>query len=677
MTIEDRQTDIDPEARKNSTAAIGNAVRSVPAPTIPSPAPAISEVTAPAIAFSVGSLPVSGGELDQCAIGSVIVGRYLIEKKLGQGGMGVVYLGRDRRLMDKRVVVKILLGEFVGNEWTIRKFLQEKEALTRANHPGIVGILDAGELPGGQPFLVMEYIDGVTLHDAITPGGVDLKRAGNLIRQIGSALAAAHSNGIYHRDLKPENIMLQCLSGGEEQVRIIDFGIAKVHNSLVSEHTVAGRFGTYVYMSPEQFRVEEITVASDVYSMGAIAYEVVTGHAPFNPKSFKHLGDMYSAGVQVPPRELRRELPERAQKLILKALSQRPQDRFQNAVEFGDALAQALIENRKVRERTVSWKGVLKRRQVRASSPRDSPGQATSSKTSRLQESSPEATLGPASSVDATVPLAISDQAALRQASSGRATVRQPSLRQLSFGQGSLRRVGLPVAVVVVAALAVVSLAGLIAPVIWGGPKKPDNKGSFESPMAAIPGAANTALPVVPRNSLTYYLTVQKGSGGQNNEGVESSAAETFESGDRFRLNVLAAKPGYLYVLNEGEAANGTKSLTMIYPTPKVDENSQKLEGGQQVQTDWNQFGGKPGIEQFWIIWSVEPLEQFEAARDAAFRVRNRGRISDAVVVNRVREFLTASEKSESEPGTDNANNRTVIRGNANLLVKLLELNHR
>lgn len=655
MTLEDRQTDIDPEARKNSAAAIVSPVRSVPVPTIPAPGAAVLELPAATIAPPVSSSPTSSGELDRCAIGSLIVGRYLIEKKLGQGGMGAVYLGRDRRLMDRRVVVKVLLGEFVGDEWVIRKFLQEKEALTRANHPGIVGILDAGELPGGKPFLVMEYIDGVTLHDAIPPGGIDLKRAGNLIRQIGSALAAAHSNGIYHRDLKPENIMLQCLSGGEEQVRIIDFGIAKVHNSLVSDHTVAGRFGTYVYMSPEQFRVEEITSASDVYSMGAIAYEAVTGHAPFNPKGFKHLGDMYSAGVKVPPRELRRELPERAQKLILKALAQRPQDRFQNAVEFGDALAQALIVTRTVRARATSWKGVVKRLQVQASPSRARLAQSPSS-----QPIPPPITLPPATSPQTNPPQENPAQAISPQESSS-----QVRLRQTLLGKGSLMRVGVPVAVVVVAALAVVMVAILIVQMFASKSKTLQANPTFGVREPAVSSSAPVPATTSRASSLTYWLTVQKISDPRKGQ-FDSSGEETFDSGDKIQLKVSVPKAGYLYVLNQGTAGN----LEMI--RPKLgSRGSAKLESDRPAMIGSYQFTGEPGTEHVLMIWSSASIAELEAARDEANA--NKGRLTEAAG-SLVREFLLSAN---SETQNDTGQRKTVFSGNADLLVKLLKLEHR
>src|ERR1019366_1320130 len=132
-----------------------------------------------------------------------------------------------------------------------QKFQQEMEALARIDHPGVVGVLDHGLTAEGKQFLVMQYIEGETLRNALEPGSMDFKRAAGLIRQVGRALAAAHEKGVWHRDLKPENIMLQRL-GGEEHVKLIDFGIAGIQNSQFGgeKSKVAG---TFTYMAPEQF----------------------------------------------------------------------------------------------------------------------------------------------------------------------------------------------------------------------------------------------------------------------------------------------------------------------------------------------------------------------------------------------------------------------------------------
>ena len=165
--------------------------------------------------------------------GLLLKERYRIVKELGSGGFATVYLAQDEQLVSKPVVVKVL-HRLTADAWLLRKFQQEKEALVRIDHPGVVAVLDAGETPQNAPFLVMQFVDGVTLRRMIHEGGMEFGRAAAIIGQIGSALQAAHDKGICHRDLKPENIMVQ--SGEpEDHVKLIDFGIAGITNSLFAE----------------------------------------------------------------------------------------------------------------------------------------------------------------------------------------------------------------------------------------------------------------------------------------------------------------------------------------------------------------------------------------------------------------------------------------------------------
>src|SRR6266404_495650 len=279
-------------------------------------------------------------------IGITLDSRYFIQKELGQGGVGAVYLGHDRKLHHKPVVIKVLLEKSLQNSWVVQKFQQEKEALARVDHPGVVGILDNGELPDSKPYLVMQFIDGVTLRSLIKPEGIPLERAAELIKQTGRALSAAHDKGVLHRDLKPENIMLQSLGGGEEQVKIIDFGIAKLKDSIVAPSTVTGATaGTVSYMAPEQLSGRTVTAATDTYALGAIAYELVAGRRPFNPETGFELLEMQRAGVRVNSCDLRPSLSAEASQIILRALSFDPRERFQSAREFGDAVARALASD--------------------------------------------------------------------------------------------------------------------------------------------------------------------------------------------------------------------------------------------------------------------------------------------------------------------------------------------
>jgi len=289
-------------------------------------------------------------------VGLILGGRYHVERKLGAGGIGDVYLARDKpELMSRQVVVKVLQEKALNNEWIVTKFRQEIEALTRIDDPGVVGLLDAGTLPDGHPYLVMQFVEGEDLRSHMRAGlGMEFEDIAQIMQQVGSTLSAAHANDVIHRDLKPENIMVRRGTGDRWQVKVIDFGIAKVKYSLIAPSTVTGHVaGTAYYMAPEQLQGKKVSPASDVYALGIIAYEMVTGRRPFNPETPFQLIELQQAGIQVGPRSLRPALTGRAQNAILKALALEPQDRYQSAAEFTTELAKALLEDQPAEVTTV------------------------------------------------------------------------------------------------------------------------------------------------------------------------------------------------------------------------------------------------------------------------------------------------------------------------------------
>jgi serine/threonine protein kinase len=289
-------------------------------------------------------------------VGSTLADRYCVERKLGEGGIGDVYLARDKpELMARQVVVKVLQEKALNNEWIVTKFRQEIEALTRIDDPGVVGILDAGTLPDGHPFLVMQFVEGENLRSHMRPdGGMDFEDIAHIMQQVGSTLSTAHANDVIHRDLKPENIMARRRGDERWQVKVIDFGIAKVKYSLIASSTVTGQVaGTAYYMAPEQLQGKKVSPASDVYALGIIAYEMVTGRRPFNPETPYQLLRLQQAGVQVGPKALRPALPAGAQDAILKALSLEPADRYQSTTEFTAELAKALLDDQSRTESSV------------------------------------------------------------------------------------------------------------------------------------------------------------------------------------------------------------------------------------------------------------------------------------------------------------------------------------
>jgi eukaryotic-like serine/threonine-protein kinase len=271
----------------------------------------------------------------------VLKGRYQLGPELGRGGFAITYLATDLEVASRRVVVKVLNEWRSNDSWALKKFRSEMEALARIDHPNVVSILDFGQRDNGKPFLVMQYVQGGSLRKAIPRDGLPLAQVAHIMKQTGRALSAAHDAGVLHRDLKPENVMVQTASEGEDQIKLIDFGIATI-GQLDSTTESSSTVGTYVYMAPEQFEGRS-SVASDVYQMGVLAYELVTGIIPFRATTPGSLVLQKLEELRVLPKDLRPELPEAAQEVILQAMSVKPGERPQRARDFGDALAAALV----------------------------------------------------------------------------------------------------------------------------------------------------------------------------------------------------------------------------------------------------------------------------------------------------------------------------------------------
>jgi serine/threonine protein kinase len=555
-------------------------------------------------------------------IGQTIDERYVIESAIGQGGVGAVYLARDRKLHDKRVVIKILLDRSLQNEWVVQKFQQEKEALARVDHPGVVGILDTGELPDGKAYLVMQFIDGVTLRSQVTPEGMPLARAAEIIKQIGRALSAAHERGIFHRDLKPENIMLQSFGRGEEQVKIIDFGIAKLKDSLVAPSTVTGATaGTVAYMAPEQLTGKSISAATDIFALGAIAYEIVTGRKPFNPETGFELLEMQRSGVRVQPGDLRPALSVEANEVILRALNFAPADRFQTARDFGEVLAQSLDEE----------SGTLDHNSA-------SPVPATQLATSA----------NPA--VRQTGDLS-SKTIAGRYEPARVETLQQPSSIPAATDDDAASRRGVFVGIAVVLLLVIGAAAGVLfwkREAIFGGRER----------------------------SLTYSLTVQKMREGKPFQTeFESSGQEIFENGWKFRMNFDSQQDGYLYLLNEGPASANSSTYNVLFPESKTNSGSPQVTAGRKLQTDWMRFDEQQGTEKFWMVWSASPVRELEAVAEVV-NDRDLGEIKDPAKARAVRDFLNQHATPKPEVSKDSAKKQSVTKGKGDLLVNAIELEH-
>jgi hypothetical protein len=261
-------------------------------------------------------------------LGRVINRRFRLEEQLGSGGMGVVYRARHL-LIDRVVAIKILLpGKNTDHlrAW----FLREARAANRVNHAHIVDIHDYGETDDGLAYLVMELLDGTPLNEVIARGPMPVSRVADILEQCCAALARAHDLGVIHRDLKPDNVFLLERGGRKDFVKILDFGLARMTQETAASARGAV-FGTPEYMSPEQTLGAEATAASDLYSLGIVFYEMLTGRLPFEGPGRNAVMEQHRGTAPVPPSRHVPGLLPLAESIVLKLLEKDPGRRYRDA----------------------------------------------------------------------------------------------------------------------------------------------------------------------------------------------------------------------------------------------------------------------------------------------------------------------------------------------------------
>jgi len=265
-------------------------------------------------------------------IGTVFDGRYRIIRKLGAGGMADVYLAEDQEL-GRRVAIKILNDRHAADDSFIERFRREAKNAAGLSHPNIVSIYDRGEAEGTY-YIAMEFLDGRSLKELIVARGpAPVKVAVDYARQILAAVGAAHRHGIVHRDIKPHNVLV----GGEGRLKVTDFGIARSGASQMTE--VGSIIGTAQYLSPEQARGAPVDQTSDLYAVGVVLFEMLTGQVPFTGDTPLEIAMKHLSEVPTPPSELRPEVPHDLDSVVLRALAKEPGERYQSAEEMDAALA--------------------------------------------------------------------------------------------------------------------------------------------------------------------------------------------------------------------------------------------------------------------------------------------------------------------------------------------------
>jgi len=289
---------------------------------MPTPTPATADAVDPLLGTTLGS--------------------FRLVKRIGQGGMGTVYLG-EQTLIGSRVAVKVLHEHLASDPSLVARFYAEARAVNLIVHPNIVNIFDMNVVPPRRFYLVMEYLEGQSL-SAAAPGRMSAEVALPLLIQVCQALAAAHRHGVLHRDLKPENVFLCHREGPVPFVKILDFGIAKLFGGdLQAGQTTAGFIvGTPEYMAPEQATGDALDGRADLYALGVIAYRLATGRLPFSGGGLTGVLLAHRDQAPRPPQELAPGIPPSWSNAILRALAKRPEHRFQSADEFRMALEASL-----------------------------------------------------------------------------------------------------------------------------------------------------------------------------------------------------------------------------------------------------------------------------------------------------------------------------------------------
>jgi len=272
------------------------------------------------------------------------IGNYLIQKRLGTGAMGTVYLATHQKI-GKRLAIKILAGHLADDRGMVERFMLEARAIGQLEHPNIIEMFDYGTLEDGRLYYTMEYLQGETLSSRIKRGQVTLGEIKQVLQQVCDALEVVHRNGIIHRDLKPSNLFL-AQRGTRWVVKILDFGIAKIPNSgedgeqLTSTGAV---LGTPVYMSPEQALGQnfKVTHLSDIYSLGVILYKCLSGNYPIVGSLIPEVVAYHLLQEVIPIRQFNPQIPGGIEKVVMRCLCKKPVERFGSAIDLGEAFTAA------------------------------------------------------------------------------------------------------------------------------------------------------------------------------------------------------------------------------------------------------------------------------------------------------------------------------------------------
>jgi len=561
------------------------------------------------------------------------IGRYKVERLLGKGGMGEVYLAEDVRLK-RPVALKFLSVTNSDNQNLLRRFEQEAFAVSALNHPNILTVYDF-ITEENMNIIAAEYVEGEPLRDKMNGGKLPLNEVLQIIEQVAFALAAAHNAGIIHRDIKPENIIIR----KDGIVKVLDFGLAKLTEQArdsanaevktkMRSLTISGMiFGTPSYMSPEQVRGQKnINGQTDIWSLGIVLFEMIAGQVPFSGDTN---GDRIASILKTDPPVLSRmiaDCPPEFESIINKALAKNVRDRYQSMEDFA-------LDIKRFRRR-LELESELKR-----SNAAESPAQKNPKETGHSDRDFFEAS---------TKDLKFSETSVSTEEREIPKSRRFPIF-------------------LVAGLLGLFSIAGFI----------------FWKNSAAVVSNANVSedsnlhnIQTLPERAVSYYLNVQKmRSGKPFEEPFRASGREIFENGYKFRMILESDTDGFLYIFNEGKNENGKTEYYLLQPT-SPEKNSALIKAKQEIQTAYNVFGGGKGTEIVWMIWTKNENEFIENTKKAAIEDGGGGIVNENNSL-RLNEFLLQHNKDDKKIDKESSREVTTVKSTGDFIIHRLELEHK
>ena len=575
-------------------------------------------------------------------VNTTLDGQYFIEKLLGQGGMGAVFLARHTLLGDQ-VAIKIMPSSISKTADYQRRFLREGKTARQFSHPNVVAVHDLRTTADGMFYMVLEYIDGNTLSDELKKRRrFSPKEAVEILTPIGEALSVAHSMGIIHRDLKPDNIMIGKAKDGSFTVKLLDLGIAKVISADATALTATGQIlGTPHYMSPEQWNGDDIDGRADIYSLGIILYELVAGAKPFSGKTIQNL--VYHHSVTMPPllcnvvSNVSKEFSQTVERAILKEPAKRPANCQELFNELREALkaevyfeedisqAQTLVgekldtninDSRKTKENSEAAQTKIVEATLVSQEAKENLGtlleiaEVTNAENSKVITNS-----NTIKEIQNTQQIKNTQQNIKNSLDKNKSSAVDNSNNLQKNTPESISKENTNNKKTIFAIVSVLVIT-LLSTTIWYFLKDSSINFSVSYPTPTPKLNSNTSSVKQEKvEVLEYWLEVLPKD--KANNSIKKADIKTISSQDYVKFHFLAKQSGYLYILGLGEGNNLTTFLTNN-PSPATGLNSNKIEQGEKIVfpngTSDNgderviSFNNQPGQENYTIIFSAQPL---------------------------------------------------------------------